>query len=446
MTTTSPHAGPTPLFRFGQGQTNSVRVENISKHTSIGEVVALFNTLIGDVKSSQDRKDNTGDFLEITFFNQDAAMKSLCMNGYMVHGMSLYVNRPLQSHICAYMDEDFSLPKPRPKHQQDDRRNLYVLGLPFALTKTEFMTIFSRFGTVSHCVILATVDNSSRRRGFVVMSSHDEAKLAMSSLTRSQVKGHTLDISWAVVQRSQGKFSLLFLTLLIYLLYTGFLDGGDRTLAVDSRVSQGYCPPDILLETPIPPSANSSSSSITSHENDPASLSPSPVATPTLLVTNLSSLLFSQLQDMHPLFYPFGRIKKLEIVDTSPGSTSAVVEYASAEIAQEAKETLHGQCYAGHQISARYVRTKSSILDLDAAFYHTNAPRTFVPFARQPPFLLGPTGSGSYRDSMHLQCFSNGSRYTPNGPQHAHLYATHPAFSFDYRQRNLSRSKPAISR
>ena len=41
---------------------------------------------------------------------------------------------------------------------------------------------------MSHCVILATVDNASRRRGFVVMSTHEEAKLAMISLTRTQIK------------------------------------------------------------------------------------------------------------------------------------------------------------------------------------------------------------------------------------------------------------------
>jgi hypothetical protein len=213
----------------------------------------------------------------------------------------------------------------------------------------------------------------------------------------------------------------------------------------------GSCPQDILPEVPAAPSADSSASSITSHENDLASLSPSLVATPTLLVTNLPSLLFSQTQDMNPLFYPFGRIKKLDIVDTSsPGSTSVVVKYASAGVAQEAKETLHGQCYAGHQISARYVRSKSSLLDLaslhDAAFYHTNAPRAFAPFARQSSFLFGPTGSYQDRSAMHFQRFNNGSRYALSGPQHAHLHATHPAFSFDHRPRNVSRSSPANSR
>lgn len=74
-----------------------------------------------------------------------------------------------------------------------------------------------------HSVILATVDNASRRRGFVVMSTHAEAKAAMDSLSRAEIKsapifvpcampfdlpvvcrGHVIDVSWAVVQRSQG--------------------------------------------------------------------------------------------------------------------------------------------------------------------------------------------------------------------------------------------------
>ena len=97
------------------------------------------------------------------------------------------------------------LPRSKPSKQPDARRNLYVLGLPFDLTKcvhptnylglcslhsfrVEFTEIFSRFGTVFHAVILATVDNASRRRGFIVMSQHHEAKLAMDALNRKEIK------------------------------------------------------------------------------------------------------------------------------------------------------------------------------------------------------------------------------------------------------------------
>lgn len=86
----------------------------------------------------------------------------------------------------------------------DTRRNLYVLGLPFDLSlwvshfiiratpqrqsRTELSSIFSHFGTVIHSVILATVDNASRRRGFVVMSTHAEAKAAMDNISQTTIR------------------------------------------------------------------------------------------------------------------------------------------------------------------------------------------------------------------------------------------------------------------
>ena len=74
-----------------------------------------------------------------------------------------------------------------------------------------------------HFVILATVDNASRRRGFVVMSDHAEAKAAMDNISQTNIRyvaakatylhplldhvlrrGSIVDVSWAVVQRSHG--------------------------------------------------------------------------------------------------------------------------------------------------------------------------------------------------------------------------------------------------
>lgn len=80
-----------------------------------------------------------------------------------------------------------------------------MLGLPFDLTKyvsqsldqttflstlyrAEFAEVFSRFGIVAHAVILATVDNASRRRGFIVMNNHPEAKAAMDGLNRKEIR------------------------------------------------------------------------------------------------------------------------------------------------------------------------------------------------------------------------------------------------------------------
>ncbi len=140
--------------------------------------------------------------------------KALCMSGYNVDGTPLCVLPVIPPFICfsslynravTAVTGPSDLPRPKPPKQSDARRNLYVLGIPFDLTKcvhstnylglcsrypsrVEFTEIFSRFGTVFHAVILATVDNASRRRGFIVMSQHHEAKLAMDALNRKDIK------------------------------------------------------------------------------------------------------------------------------------------------------------------------------------------------------------------------------------------------------------------
>jgi len=76
----------------------------------------------------------------------------------------------------------------------DDSENLYVLVLPVALGKWvsashwldyQLVRYKEQYETTSHCVILATVDNSSCHRGFIVMFTHEEAKLVMSGLMRT---------------------------------------------------------------------------------------------------------------------------------------------------------------------------------------------------------------------------------------------------------------------
>ncbi|KAH6917828.1 hypothetical protein BKA70DRAFT_1245435 [Coprinopsis sp. MPI-PUGE-AT-0042] len=296
---------PNTVCEGGQ-KSAAVHVRNIPNHVEVREVISLFRTLIGKTRTS----------LEITFYQHEIAIKALCMNGYSLGGVNLDV-----SYIPS--------PPSRSRRSVDDRRNLYVLGLPFALTKGEFAALFSRYGTVVHCVILATVDNSSRRRGFIVMSSHEEAKRALSNLTRAQIKGHTIDVSWAVVQRSQG-----------------FLDGGDRVMLLDSRAVQ-------LPETTFRdgPPRSSSGSDFSDYSpmlpgHDRSSLVSSPIPTSALLIHNLPALFFSQPQDLRPLLCPFGAIERIRTIPMSDSETvSAVVQYTSIASAVEARNSLNGQCY-----------------------------------------------------------------------------------------------------
>ncbi|KAG6856952.1 hypothetical protein H0H87_011938 [Tephrocybe sp. NHM501043] len=218
---------------------------------------------------------------------------------------------------------------------------------------------------------------------------------------------------------------------------SGFLDGGDRALPLDSRSTGTYSPAP-RSNNQDTGSANSSSTSISANDLELSSLTTSRIPTPTLLVINLPSLLFSQTQDMHPLFYPFGRIKKLSLVDTPlEGTTSVIVEYETAAIAQEAKEALHGQFYIGHEITAHYVGHKSALLDLapvsDSSYINKNAPHVgFDSSAR--PSLLGPV-------NFDYGSVNQGQRFS-NSFQHSGSRASHPS-GFD---RHILRAGPVTSR
>src|ERR1700730_85877 len=128
----------------------------------------------------------------------------------------------------------------------------------------------------------------------------------------------------------------------------GFLDGGDRSLQLDSTSTQdehsgndGLC-----LDT---------YSSLLSVKERSSILGISLVPTVSVLVTNLPSALFSEIVDLHPLLCPFGRIKTLRILDPraediSACKTSVIAEYASVSSAKEAKESLHNQFYAQYPV------------------------------------------------------------------------------------------------
>lgn len=119
-------------------------------------------------------------------------------------------------------------------------------------------------------------------------------------------------------------------------------------------------------------SSANSNSSINSNGPDLSSLVPSSTPTSTVLVSNLPTLLFGQLHDLHPLFVPFGPVKELRVVESSPGgTTSALVVYATAVSAKDAKESLAGQCYANFRVETCYVRS-SHLQDLPSCGFKTS--------------------------------------------------------------------------
>lgn len=130
----------------------------------------------------------------------------------------------------------------------------------------------------------------------------------------------------------------------------GFLDGGDRHGVLDSPSS--ILPPFddshlylSSIRATSPTGSQGTALCATSYIFD----------VPTILVTNLSTLIFSEHSDLHPLLYPFGNVKKFIIRPSTPQETfestmSVLVEYTTANSAKEAEVFLRGQSYAGHSI------------------------------------------------------------------------------------------------
>ncbi|PWN20053.1 hypothetical protein BCV69DRAFT_299801 [Microstroma glucosiphilum] len=176
----------------------------------------------------------------LQFASPDHARAALTMDGYVALGITLRVspgrNTTLQnlsifgrkdSMHTAYSPTlvgDGSLPPGTtpsrrngslslPNHrileqaQSPPHKNLYILNLPLDATSDQLAALFSAHGTVVHCVILAMLDAQARRRGFIDMSSPQEAKEAIESLNGFVWHGYPIEVSYAIVQRSGGPLS-----------------------------------------------------------------------------------------------------------------------------------------------------------------------------------------------------------------------------------------------
>ncbi|KAF7790488.1 hypothetical protein EIP86_001443 [Pleurotus ostreatoroseus] len=195
----------------------------------------------------------------------------------------------------------------------------------------------------------------------------------MEALGRTEIKGHTIDVSWAVVQRSQG-----------------FLDGGDRTMILSNSSSSGSSGFDSDSWDVSPPS---SAGLVTPPLGSQTPPPPPSSCSTTLLVTNLPSVLFSQPADLQPLLCPFGEIKNLQIVNNGPGAEqgniSVVVEYKTLTQAMEARDSLSGQVYTNQPVQADFMVPKTApSAEVDAYAWPSAKAEPKIglnPYA--PPFL-----------------------------------------------------------
>lgn len=80
--------------------------------------------------------------------------------------------------------------------------NLFVGGLPFAMTEDELSSVFSEYGTVSNVKIPTDRDTGrSRGFGFVEFENDDEGKAAEAALNGKEIDGRTIQVNQARERR-----------------------------------------------------------------------------------------------------------------------------------------------------------------------------------------------------------------------------------------------------
>ena len=163
-------------------------------------------------------------------------------------------------------------------------------------------------------------------------------------------------------------------------MYLGFLDGGDRTMMLNSSDPSNYTSSDNGSTTPdlfITTAGNISPSSCNS------SINFLPPTSATLLVTNLPTLLFSDRSDLDPLLRPFGSIQTMQILNSETHSTiiSVIVEYRTFTDAREAKAHLCGQIYAGFSLEVDHVHAGFPVEQSQIGSWRSASGRTSLPYS-----------------------------------------------------------------
>ena len=116
-------------------------------------------------------------------------------------------------------------------------------------------------------------------------------------------RGSIIDVSWAVVQRSQGELFSIFAPPPSSFDFTGFLDGGDRSVTLDSLPTASAGPTNGF------DLASNQANIIQPHAQTLADISNQPdffaaftsETSSTVIVSNIPHILFSQPVDLEPL-------------------------------------------------------------------------------------------------------------------------------------------------
>lgn len=254
-------------------------------------------------------------------------------------------------------------------------KNLYVLNLPLDASTDQLTALFSSYGTVVHCVILAMLDAQARRRGFIDMSSPNEAKEAIEGLNGFVWHGYPIEVSYAIVQRSGGPFDQVTGRNIIKRnVPRNRFNTGPRRVPSDSALGAGFFGEGGSgALTPsgsfgygsdlASPGYSEASSRAPSEREDEASSATDPF---TIFIAGLDPVAIIDDEDFRHALQPYGTITAATLCRDERGTSRGfgIVTFANQEEATIACENLNGKIINGRRLSAhKYVyQTHPSIV------------------------------------------------------------------------------------
>ncbi|KAF8583271.1 hypothetical protein K439DRAFT_1634547 [Ramaria rubella] len=219
-----------------------------SQQFTVRGISDLFQSHVGVVGCVSESMEAGRKWMKVAFRDEDDLKKAMCMSGYSIGDASIQVSMLCTPSVLSFAKLKSKQPM-RSKRVADTRRNLYVLNVPHDLSAQAYHDLFTPHGKPTHTVLLKTQDSCSRRRGFVVMSTHDEAQDVINWLDGICISGFQLRVTWANIDRSNG-FASYFPSLAFAVLILHVLQ--DFCLAMIAQISvKRTCHPYKLL--PLPP-------------------------------------------------------------------------------------------------------------------------------------------------------------------------------------------------
>lgn len=252
-------------------------------------------------------------------------------------------------------------------------KNLYVLNLPLDASTDQLTALFSSYGTVVHCVILAMLDAQARRRGFIDMSNSNEAKEAIEGLNGFVWHGYPIEVSYAIVQRSGGPFDQVTGRNIIKRnVPRNRFNTGPRRVPSDSAIGAnyfgdganggGYGISNLCNGLPTSGYSEAFGRAPGGIEED-ASSATDPF---TIFIAGLDPVAIIDDEDFRHALQPYGNITAATLCRDEHGTSRGfgIVTFGKQEEATNACENLNGKVINGRRLSAhKYVyQTHPSIV------------------------------------------------------------------------------------